>query len=98
MNNHTSSGNELPTPNVPIDSQSMELLRIWLINGAPCFVITQNLWNDPSAWGLLLADVMRHLGNAYERDGQDRSAVLGRIKEVFDAEWDEPSSSAEPIE
>ena len=90
-------GNELPPPQVPSASQSMELIRVWLIDGAPNFVITPNLWNDPSAWGLLLADVMRHLGNAYEADGKNRSQVISRIKEVFDTEWDEPTSPADPV-
>lgn len=89
--------NELPPPQVPPASQSMELIRVWLIDGAPNFVITPNLWNDPAAWGLLLADLMRHLGNAYEADGKSRSEVISRIKEVFAAEWDEPTSPANPV-
>lgn len=97
MNNHTSSGDDLPAPEIAANSQSMELLRIWLIDGAPHFVITPNLWNDPAAWGLLLADVMRHLGNAYEVEGKDKDAVIARIKAAFDAEWDEPTSSAKPL-
>jgi hypothetical protein len=89
--------NELPAPQVPPTGKSMELIRVWLIDGSPSFVITPNLWNDPSAWGLLLADVMRHLGNAYEADGKSRSEVIARIKEVFDAEWDEPTSTADSV-
>lgn len=96
MSKHTSSGNDLPAPEIPANSQSVELLRIWLIDGAPSFIITPNLWNDPSAWGLLLADVMRHLGNAYEVEGKDKDTVIHRIKEVFDAEWGDPSSPADP--
>lgn len=74
----------------------MELIRVWLIDGAPNFVITPNLWSDPSAWGLLLADIVRHLGNAYEADGKNRGEVIMRIKEVFDAEWVDPTSAADP--
>ena len=75
----------------------MELISVWLIDGAPNVVITPNLWNDSSAWGLLLADVMRHLGNAYEANAKNRSEVISRIKGVFDAEWAEPTSSANPV-
>lgn len=76
----------------------MELLRVWLIDGAPKFVITPNLWNDPAMWGILMADIIRHLGNAYELEGKDRIDAINRIKEGFDAEWVKPTSSADIVE
>jgi hypothetical protein len=96
MNSDPLPESQLPTPQVPTDSQSMELLRVWLVDGAPYFVITPHLWNDPAAWGLLLADILRHLGNAYEADGKDRGSAIARMKEAFDAEWKDPTSSADP--
>jgi len=98
MSNQTKPGNELPVPKISDANKSMELIRVWLIDGSPHFVITPNLWNDPSPWGLLLADIIRHLGNAYENDGKVRQEVVERIKAVFDAEWDEPSSPADSSE
>lgn len=83
---------ELEAPNMPEDSRAMELLRVWIIDGKPVCVITPNLWNDPSAWGLLLADVIRHLGNTYALDGQNRETTIARIKHVFDVEWNDPTS------
>jgi len=74
-----------------------ELLRIWIVDKSPRIVITPNLWSDPSAWGLLLADIVQHLGNAYEAAGHERSAVVARIKAAFDAEWSEPTSPATPM-
>ncbi len=88
---------ELEAPDIHPDSRAMELIRVWLIDGKPTCVITPNLWDDPSAWGLLIADLIRHLGNAYSINGQDRASTIARIKEVFDVEWKDPTSDARPI-
>lgn len=83
---------ELEIPDVSKNSRAMELIRVWLIDGKPICVITPNLWEEPSAWGLLLADVIRHLGNAYAREGHCREAIIDRIKHVFDIECNNPTS------
>ena len=85
---------ELEAPDMSENTRAMELIRVWLIDGKATCVITPNLWDDPSAWGLLLADVIRHLGNAYSREGHSREAVIARIKNVFDVEWNAPTSEA----
>jgi hypothetical protein len=89
---------EIEATKVADDSRAMELLRVWLVDGKPTVVITRNLWEDPAAWGLLLADVVRHLGNAYEALGRGRGAVLARVKKAFEVEWDSPTSQAETID
>jgi hypothetical protein len=55
------------------------------------------MWKDPAAWGLMLADLASHVANAYEREGYDRSDVLIRIYEAFDAERGAPTDNAEEI-
>lgn len=89
--------NQLPPPILHPDEKSMELLRLWLVDGGARFVITPNLWDDAAMWGLLLADCVRHLGNAYEASGKDRSAAMARIKAAFDAEWKHPTSTGKEI-
>ena len=54
------------------------------------------VWKDPAAWGLMLADLARHIANSYQQDeGFDRFNTLQRIKTALDAELasptDEPS-------
>ena len=83
---------ELESPVVSAESRAMELISVWIIDKKPTCVITSNLWSDPSAWGLLMADVIRHLGNAYAIEGRDREEVIARIKHVFDIEWNNPTS------
>jgi len=85
---------ELEAPEMSKNTRAMELIRVWLIDGKPTCVITPNLWEDPSAWGLLLADLIRHLGNAYSLEGHSREKTIARIKHVFDVEWDDPTSEA----
>jgi Domain of unknown function (DUF5076) len=83
---------ELEAPDISENTRAMELIRVWLIDGRPTCVITPNLWEDPSAWGLLLVDVMRHLGKAYSIEGHSREAIIARIKHVFDIEYNNPTS------
>ena len=89
--------NTLPQPDIMSGVRSMELTRIWLVDGAPRFIITPNLWEDPASWGLLVADLMGHIANAYEQAGHERPKVLARIKQAFDAEWSAPTSEAKPL-
>ena len=72
----------------------MELLRVAIVEVKPRFVITPNLWDDPGAWGVLMADLIRHLGNAYELDGKDKAASVDRILAAFRAEIESPTSEA----
>jgi hypothetical protein len=90
------SDNQLPTPLIE-GARSMELARIWLVDGAPRFVVTPNLWKDAATWGLLTADLIRHIANAYEASGADRQQIEARIKAAFDAEWGNSTSAAETL-
>ena len=70
------------------DVDSFELLRVWVANGGQHVSLRTGVWTDPAAWGLMLADLARHVANSYE-DGAnlERSAALQRIKAGFDAEF-----------
>lgn len=83
---------ELEAPEISENQRAMELIRVWIVDGKPTCVITPNLWEDPSSWGLLIADMIRHLGNAYAADGHDPESTITRIKHVFDVEWKDPTS------
>jgi hypothetical protein len=88
---------ELPIPEMSNDTRSMELARVWFIDGSARVVISPNLWADPAPWGILLADMVQHLGNAYEAQGKKRSEAISRILEAFDAERGHPTSSVTPV-
>jgi hypothetical protein len=86
---------ELPTPPaVERAREAMEMARIWIVDGDEHVVISPNLWEDPAAWGLVLADLAKHVAAAYEAQGHERGAVLERIHDAFEVEWGSPTDSA----
>ena len=78
------------------DPKSFELLRLWVANKDQHVSLRTGVWDDPAAWGMMLADMARHIANSYQQDkGLDRSQTLKRIKAALDVELasptDEPS-------
>lgn len=74
------------------DRRSFELLRVWIANGEQHITLRAGIWDDPAAWGTMLADLAGHIANTFEQAapaGQtpDRQALLDRMKEALDAEW-----------
>ena len=86
-----------PPPIASRDDAAVEVLRVWAAPGSPQQLTLRTCWKDSGAWGLLLVDVARHAAQAYQREGQDAAQVLARIRELFDAEWDSPTSPAEDL-
>lgn len=44
----------------------------------------------------MLVDIMKHVAKAYASDDRSEEEILMRIKEIFDAEWED--STDEPKE
>lgn len=84
--NHKEAESLDPPHTVATANTSIELVRIWLVDGRQDVVINRNLWDDPATWGLMLVDLAKHLANAYEKNGKDRQEALDRIVEGFKAE------------
>lgn len=92
MFEHQNKGGELGLPPIAkSNAEAVEILRVWAARDTGQQVVLRTKWDDPAAWGLLLADVARHVANAYAGEGYDREAVLKRIKTAFHAEWDDPT-------
>jgi hypothetical protein len=79
------------------NSTAVEVLRVWAAPGAPQQLTLRTTWKDPGAWGLLVVDVDRHAAQAYKADGRDPGEVLARIRELWDAEWANPTDDARDI-
>lgn len=70
-----------------LDQQSIEIIRVWIADQNQHFSLRVGLWDDPAAWGLLLADLARNIASAYEQDASlNREASLARIRQAFDTE------------
>jgi uncharacterized membrane protein len=84
---------DLPIPAaVQQDGKSVELARIWAAGGKQYVSLATGVWSDPAAWGIMLADLARHIADAYwQAESRDPTDVLARIKQGFDAEWGEPT-------
>src|SRR5262245_31482997 len=89
---------ELPPPPIAkSNSNAVEVLRAWAAPGAPQHVTLHTTWKDPGAWGLMLVDIANHAANAYAKEGHNRDEVLGRIRELWDAEWSSSTDNPKDI-
>ena len=82
-------------PDVATSTQSVELLRAWLLDGRLNCVLLPTVWKEtPGAWGLLLADVVAHLANALsEETGLSRQELHSRIRLALLAELERPTDT-----
>jgi hypothetical protein len=90
--------NELPTPPdaaADADAEATELLRAWIIDQALQCTLRTGAFEDPSTWGVLLADVVRNVAAACaEHEGRDRAETVRLIRAAFDAEMNAPAEEA----
>ncbi len=70
------------------DPDSRELLRAWVANaGLHVSLFIPDEWEDPGHWGVALADVTRHLADAYNKSrGIDPKDTVKRIQAMIAAE------------
>src|SRR5213594_3493710 len=47
------------------DPTAEEILRVWRASDRQVFSARVEHWDDPAAWGLLLADLTRHFARSY---------------------------------
>ena len=79
------------------DKASFEVLRVWIAEQGQHVSIRSGAWEDPFAWGIVLADLARHIANAHQlqNEGIDTDAFLERLLEGFHAEIDNPTDEPE---
>lgn len=84
----------LTLPPAAMAQGGVEILRAALIDGG-LHVSLRRVFDDPEAWGLLLADFARHAARIFatEKDIPE-NATVDRIRAIFDAELDAPSDGA----
>ena len=70
------------------DKASFELLRVWVAEQAQQITLRAGVWEDPSAWGIMLADLARNIVQVHvEHDADlDGEAFLASLLEGFDTE------------
>ena len=85
--------NELLIPDTAEgDPNAFEVLRVWVAKGGQHVSISTGVWEDPEAWGIVLADLAGHVANAYAQvAGLERQQTLDKIKDFFNRELDSPT-------
>jgi hypothetical protein len=76
---------------VSADPKSFEVLRVWVANKKQHVSIRACTWNDPAAWGIMLADLAGHMANAFGETGMPRDQALKRIRAGLEAELNRPT-------
>ena len=62
-----------------------------IVDGA-MHVSLRRAFDDPEAWGMLIADVARHAARVFARETKwTEEQALERVRSMFDAEMDAPT-------
>jgi hypothetical protein len=70
----------------------VEVLRAGVVDGG-LHVTLRRAFNDPKAWGILLADVARQVARVYAQEGDEAEEnVAERIRDAFASEIDAPAN------
>jgi hypothetical protein len=81
----------VPPPAAADDVMSFEIARVWVANGAQHVRLRSDVWPDPAAWGIVLAELARHVALAYhQREDHAVEDVLGRVLAGFQSELETP--------
>ena len=76
-------------------ANGFEIARIWVGNNSQHVSLMTSVWKDPAAWGIALVDLARHIADAYHKErGSETSELLSRIREGFDAEWEQSTGES----
>jgi hypothetical protein len=86
-----------PPPAATRDTAAFELLRVWIAEQGQHVSLRSGVWEDPFAWGIVLADLARHILHAESlgRKDLDKEAFFNRMIEGFNAEIESPTDDAE---
>lgn len=79
----------LHVPPAALDQGGVEVVRAVIVDGA-LHVSLRRAFDDPEAWGMLIADITRHIGRIYADKFREEETVE-RIRAIYDAEMDAPT-------
>src|SRR5215467_6254654 len=80
----------LMIPPTALEQGGVEVLRAAIVDGG-LHVSLRRAFDDPEAWGMLIADVARHVARIYATEGNfPEQQTLERVRAIFNAEMDSP--------
>jgi len=81
----------LHVPPIVFESGGVEVMRAVVVDGA-LHVSLRRAFDDPEAWGMVIADVTRHVARIYATEANFNEAeTIERIRALFNAEIDSPT-------
>ena len=81
----------LHIPPAVMDQGGVEVLRAIIVDGG-LQVSLRRAFDDPEAWGMLIADVSRHIARIYASEkNMPEDETLARIRSIYEAEMDAPT-------
>ena len=63
--------------------------------GGLVVMLDNNEFDTPAIWGIVLADIVQHLVNAYVKDGMSGREVRADIVQMLNAELNAPTAKAQ---
>ena len=80
-------------PKVADDPRAWEILRVWIAHRKQHVSIKPS-WDDYATWGIVIVDIIRHLGDAYQKShGIDPAETTARIMALVRAEFEHPTDT-----
>ena len=79
----------LHVPPEAFDKGGVEVLRAVIVDGA-LHVSLRRAFDDPEAFGMMIADITRHVGRIYS-DKFPEDETVERIRAIYEAEMDAPT-------
>jgi hypothetical protein len=81
----------LHAPPTALELGGIEVLRAAVVEGG-LHVSLRRAFDDPQAWGMLIADVARHAARIFAKETSlTEDEALERIRWMFEAEMDAPT-------
>lgn len=79
----------LHVPPAALDQGGVEVLRAVIVEGA-LHISLRKAFDDPEAFGMIIADITRHVGRIYA-DKFPEEQTVERIRSIYESEMDAPT-------
>jgi|GraSoiStandDraft_1057264.scaffolds.fasta_scaffold1125612_1 Domain of unknown function (DUF5076) len=87
----------LQIPPSALDKGGIEVLRTAIVND-DVHVTLRPAFEEPQAWGLLLAQVIRNVGRAYAQQPRFKEdEVIAQVRQALDQELQRSPTSTSPV-
>ena len=81
----------LHIPQAALEHGGVEVLRAVIVDGG-LHVSLRRAFDDVEAWGMLIADVTRHIARIYATESTlTEDEVIERVRSLYNAEMDSPT-------